>query len=93
MCNVEEDSIQFNLSYYYIGHFSKFIMPGANRIAYTKYTDLVEVAAFINPNKERVVVLLNKSEKEVIVVLRENGIGQEIKVNAHSIVTVICREN
>lgn len=92
MCNVEEDSIQFNLSYYYIGQFSKYIMPGAKRIAYTKYTDLVEVAAFINPNKERVVVLLNKSEKEVSVVLKENGIGREVKVNSHSIVTVLFTE-
>ncbi len=92
MCNLEEDSILFNLSYYYIGHFSKYIMPGAKRIAYTKYTDLIEVAAFINPNRERAVILLNKSDQEVSVILRENGIGREIKVNSHSIVTVICRD-
>ena len=92
MCNLEEDSILFNLSYYYIGHFSKYIMPGAKRIAYTKYTDHVEVAAFLNPNQERVVILLNKSDHEETVVLKENGIGKEIKLSSHSIVTVICSE-
>lgn len=88
-CNPDEDSVMFNLSYYYIGQFSKYITPGAMRFATTKYTDKIEVTAFLNLNKERVIVLLNKSDEDVLVVLREQGIGGEIKVNAHSIVTAI----
>ena len=32
-----------NLSYYYIGHFSKFIRPNAKRIGYSRFIDKVEV--------------------------------------------------
>lgn len=88
MCNIKENTYEKRLSYYYIGHFSKYVLPGAKRIATTRYSDNIEATAFINPTGEKIVVLLNKRDADMKVVLREYGMGQEVIVGAHSIMTV-----
>lgn len=80
--------VEKRLSYYYIGHFSRYIVPGSVRIGTTRYTDKIEVTGFLTPEQERVVVLLNKSEEDVTVTLRERGEGCQLLLGAHSIVTV-----
>lgn len=87
MCNPKNDTVEKKLSYYYIGHFSKYILTDAVRIATTKYSDDIEVTAYLNPNGERVVVLLNKRDKDIDVTIREYGMGFKLKINSHSIVT------
>ncbi len=89
MCDLKNDTFEKRLSYYYIGHFSRYIKPGAERIGYTRYTDKIEVTAFCNPDGQRVAVLLNKSKEAVKVTLREGKMGREIVVGANSIITVI----
>ena len=89
MCDSKNDTFEKRLSYYYIGHFSRYIKPGAVRIGYSRYTDKIEVTAFCNPDGQRVAVLLNKSKDDVDVTLREGKIGREIVVGANSIITVI----
>ena len=46
-------------SYYYIGHFSKFIRPGARRIISSSTTDDLLATAFLNPDGKISVVVLN----------------------------------
>jgi glucosylceramidase len=46
-------------SYFYIGHFSKFIRPGARRISSSSTTEKLPVAAFVNTDGSTVVVILN----------------------------------
>ena len=91
MCDCVNGTYEKRLSYYYIGHFSKYIRVGARRIAVTKYTEKIEATAFVNPDGEKVVVLLNKQDGDIPVVLREYGKGTELIVKAHSIVT-LCIE-
>ena len=88
MCNPGEDTFEKRLSYYYIGHFSRYVEPGAVRVGMTRYSDAVEAAAFLNPGGERVLVLLNKSDKEVPVTVREAGYGMETMLTPHSIHTI-----
>ncbi len=88
MSNEKKDGIVKNLSYYYIGHFSRFIKTGAKRMALSRYTDKVEAAGFVNPDQERVIVLLNKSNEDVTVSLYEYGKGNVLCVEAHSIMTI-----
>ena len=88
MCNPGEDTFEKRLSYYYIGHFSRYVEPGAVRVGMTRYSDAVEAAAFLNPGGERVLVLLNKSDKEVPVTVREAGYGMETVLTPHSIHTI-----
>lgn len=93
MCNIVEDTFEKRLSYYYIGQFSKFVKPGAKRIATTKYTDKLEVVAFLNPDGQRVVVIMNKNEEDIPVSLRENGMGTDLTIEGHSIVTICSEDN
>ena len=57
--------------YYY--HFSHYIVPGAKRIALSKYTHTLEATAFQNPDGSIVVVLFNAGSEPCAVNLRLNG--------------------
>ncbi|MBR3002667.1 MAG: glycoside hydrolase family 30 protein [Clostridia bacterium] len=48
-------------SFYYIGHFSKYIKPGATRIAFSRFTENIDMTAFENEDGSVVVVLLNQN--------------------------------
>ena len=47
-------------AYYYIGHFSKYIKVGARKIAFSSYTNNIEITAFENVDKSIVIVVLNR---------------------------------
>jgi glucosylceramidase len=49
-------------SFYYIGHFSKFIQPGAKRIIAAPSRSQLISTAFLNPDGSIVVVVMNESE-------------------------------
>lgn len=48
-----------SLCYYYIGHFSRVIQPGAHRIAFSKFSSDIKMTAFKNPDNSIAVVLVN----------------------------------
>lgn len=89
MCNPKADIYEKRLSYFYIGHFSRYIQKGAVRIGTSRYTDQVEIGAFLNPDKTRVVIALNRSDNPVEIALKENGSGAVMTIAAHSIETYI----
>lgn len=88
MYDTQTGKYEKHLSYYYIGHFSRYIKPGAVRIATTRYTDKIEATAFLNPDGEKVVVLLNKTNDKLPVAIREDEYGIETELSAHSICTL-----
>ncbi len=53
--------------------FSSHILPGARRIGFSKYTDLLDVTAFRNPDGAIVTVVLNRSPVDIPVNLRLEG--------------------
>lgn len=88
MCDVDADTIDVKLSYSYIGHFSRFIRPGARRILVSKYSPDIETTAFQNEDGGKVLVILNRSEKEVeFVVSVERKRSGKMKIGKHSIMT------
>jgi glucosylceramidase len=52
-------------AYYYLGHFSKFIRPGAQRIIASSSRDQLQTTAFINPDGKIVVVVLNLTKDKL----------------------------
>ncbi|MCR5156737.1 MAG: glucosylceramidase [Butyrivibrio sp.] len=86
--NEAGDDYEKKLSYYYIGHFSRYVKEGAKLIVSSGYSDKVESVAFLNPDGERVVVLLNRADEDMPVVLGEGESSAKLLVSAHSIVTV-----
>ena len=89
--NTETDEIIYNPSYYYIGHFSKFIPSGSKRIGISKFSDQIETTAFLTPDNSRVVVVLNRSDSSCDFKLCEQEFYTEQTISAHSIRTYIYK--
>ncbi|MGN0243324.1 MAG: glycoside hydrolase family 30 beta sandwich domain-containing protein [Lachnospiraceae bacterium] len=81
-------NIERRSSYYYIGHFSRYIQSGAKRIAFSRYCAEVETAAFLNLDGSRTVILLNRTEKRLECNVREQGSGKQVMLEPHSIATL-----
>lgn len=94
MCDTADGTMEKRLSYYYIGHFSRYIKRGARRVATTRFTDKAETVAFRNPDGELVAVLLNRTAEDIWMSLRvvlEDGseVTHSMLLKAHSICTVL----
>ncbi len=76
-------------SYYYIGHISKFVKPGARRIGLTNGTKNLQSVAFQNPNGEIVLVVMNKSTEEVSFETTLKNQAEAFSAPARSIMTLI----
>ena len=89
-----KDGAGFTLmgEYYYIGQFSRFILPGAIRLGSSVWNAGLESVVFENSGGERVAVLLNRSEESLPVCVSEDAVsGLSFEVAAHSIATLCWR--
>ncbi len=83
------NKIHYNSSYYYIGHFSKFIDVGAKRIFNDCNIDKVYTAAFKNLDNSIIIVIMNESEKPKNISVSINGKYINSIIEENSIVTYI----
>ena len=89
MVDTRSGELMIKLSYDYIGHFSKYIKPGARRIGFTKYTDRLEMTAFKNRDQSVVLVMLNRNSQELPVTVElGDRIFQQV-IPEQSIVTAV----
>lgn len=65
MLNKENNDFVKNLSYYYIGHFSKFIKPGAVRLGFSRYLGDIKMTAFKNTDNSIAIVMLNREHYNI----------------------------
>ena len=89
--NTKTGKLIFTNSYYYIGHFSKFIQPGAKRIACSINRDQLEATGFVNPDGKLVVVVLNKSDEKLPFNLWISGKAALTNSLPHSIMTFVIQ--
>lgn len=92
MCDPVQNTVEKKLSFEYIGHFSRFIRPGAKRIASSAYTDKLDTVSFLNPDGTLICVLLNKTGKALPAVIRINGQAVSFSLAANAIVTGVIDE-
>ncbi len=76
-------------AYYYIGHFSKFIKPGAKRIISSSSRSQLLTTAFKNEDGKTVVIVMNQSNIKTPYNLWLNGKAAELTALPHSIATLI----
>ena len=76
-------------AYYYIGHFSKFIKPGAKRIISSSSRSQLLTTAFKNEDGSVVVVVMNQSSIKTPYSLWINGKAVQVTALPHSIATLI----
>lgn len=78
-------------SYYYIGHFSKFVRPGAKRIISSSNRDELMTTAFINKDNKLVVIVLNLTDEKTPYNLWIKGMMANTTSLPHSITTLIVQ--
>ena len=89
IADTERDVVHFNSSYYYIGHFSKYIRPGAKRVKVNSSAESLSLTAFKNNPNEIVVVLLNETEEDQSTKIEMQDYYSEVHLPKRSITTCI----
>jgi glucosylceramidase len=87
--DIKTGRLMYTNSYYYIGHFSKFIQPGAKRIASSSSRDALETTSFKNKDGKLIVVVLNRTDADLDFKLWIAGNAADVKCPKHSIQTLI----
>jgi glucosylceramidase len=83
--------VHYTNSYYYIGHFSRFIRPGAKRIISSSNRDKLQTTSFINEDGKIAVVVMNTSDESIPYTLWIGGQGAQTTSLPHSIVTLVVQ--
>lgn len=65
MYDITEQRMNVRLPFRYIGHFSRFVQPGARRILTTRYTTDLETCGFANPDGTYALVALNRTDSSI----------------------------
>jgi glucosylceramidase len=81
--------LTYTNSFYYIGHFSKFIRPGAKRVIASPSRSQLIATAFKNPDGSVVVVVMNESDIKTDYKLWVNGKAVPVTSLPHSIATLV----
>ena len=84
--------LTFTNSYYYIGHFSKFVRPGAKRISSVSCANILLSTGFINEDGSVVIVAMNQGEKPVDYTITLAGKTAGISIPGHAIQTIVLSE-
>ncbi len=79
----------YQSSFAYIGHFSRFIQPGAHRVLCAASSQDLETTAFVNPDGSTAVVVLNRTEKAMGFTLRVQTSHCPVSIPARAIATFV----
>lgn len=88
IADTRNGKVLYQSSYWYLGHFSRFIKPGARRIVCACGKDELETTAFVNPDGTIAVVVMNRTDLPVNFVLRHEGQMLTLRSPARSIQTI-----
>jgi glucosylceramidase len=87
--NTKEGVLTYTNSYYYIGHFSKFIRPGAKRITSSSNLGQLLTTAFMNTDGKLAIVVMNTSGEKLVYRMYIGNKAVETTSLPHSIATLI----
>ena len=87
--NTKTGELIYTNAYYYIGHFSRFIKPGAKRISAAASRSQLITTAFKNPDGSVVVVVMNQGTNKIPYFLWVNGNAVEVTALPRSMATLI----
>ena len=79
----------FTPSFYYIGHFSKFIRPNSKRISTTTSRSHLQSTSFFNADGTMATVVMNKSGMPISYRLYVGSNAVDIAIPPHSIQTLV----
>jgi glucosylceramidase len=89
LADTAHDTLLHQSSYWYIGHFVRFIQPGAQRVLCAATRQDLEVTAFVNLDGSCVTVGMNRTEATLRFVLRVDGQDFEAELPPRSIASFV----
>jgi glucosylceramidase len=87
--DIKTGQLIYTNSYFYIGHFSKFIRPGAKRIISAASRSQLLTTAFINADGKVVVIVMNQSKLKITYNLCIGSNAAEVNILPHAIQTLL----
>jgi glucosylceramidase len=87
--NTKTGELIYTPSYYYIGHFSKFIDKDARRISAASSRSQLISCSFVNPNGKVITVVMNQSNKKIDYSLYVGKYAVNVTILAHAIQTLV----
>ncbi len=88
--DTKSQELLYQSSYYYIGHFSRFILPGDRIINSIVENKDVDVLSSINCDENKIhTIIQNKNEKPTEVNYNRSDLSCEFTIPARSIITVV----
>lgn len=87
--NLKTGELIYTPSYYFIGHFSKFIAKDAKRISSVSSRSSLITTSFLNPDGKVVTVVMNQGSKKVTYNLCIGTTATEVSILPHAIQTLI----
>ena len=87
--DTKNDALIYTPTYYYIGHFSKFIKPNAKRISTTTSRSTLESTSFKNTDGRITTVVMNKTNNDITYKLVVAGEAITLNIPAHAIQSLI----
>lgn len=89
--DTESGKLTYMPSFYYIGQFSKFVRPGARRVACTVSQDEILATAFSNPDGKVAAVVMNPRDEPREIKLWDGGKAATTTMPGHSIATLVYK--
>ena len=87
--DTDQGAIIYTPSYYYIGHFSKFIRPQAKRVSTVSSRSPLLSTSFLNEDQSLVTVVMNQSDEEIKYTFYIDSKATEITIQPHAIQTLL----
>lgn len=89
--NTDSGKLIYTPSYYYIGHFSKFIRPNAKRVSTVSSRSVLLSTSFINADGTMATIVMNQTDEEIAYKLYVGSESAEVKIPPHAIQTLVVK--
>lgn len=87
--DTDSGELIYTPSYYYIGHFSKFIRPEAKRVSAVSSRSNLLATSFLNADKTLSTVVMNASDKAITYHYYVGEQSAQVTIPAHAIQTLV----
>jgi glucosylceramidase len=89
LADLASNDVTPQISFFYIGHFARFIQPGARRVSCSSTCPEVEATAFLNSDGSTAIVAMNRSEQPQRFALRVDDSSSLAELPPRSIATFL----
>jgi len=90
LADVAHGRLMHQSSYWYLGHFARYVRPGDQRILCAATREALECTAFVNPAGRVAVVACNRGEDALPFTLTIDGVARAVELPPRSIATFLA---